>query len=148
MLLFTSRSGTCFMPHTVLGTRRIQKKLKMQQPFRSVHNSYKVDTMLQNNQETVWNPQWCNAAVHACHTGYGKAQEDRDRPCVAESCLDQQMREGSRRGFSNFTYMWFVRKWFVHMWLYESNHFTYNKNSLCNINVAWQPRRVDWNARE
>ena len=24
--------------------------------------------------------------------------------------------------------------------------FLYNKNSLCDISVTWQTRRVDWNA--
>ena len=36
-------------------------------------------------------------------------------------------------------------------WLYivcaeKSSHCQYNENVLCDIDVTWQPRRVDWNA--
>ena len=27
----------------------------------------------------------------------------------------------------------------------KSNHCEYNEDSLCYINVTWQPRRLDWN---
>ena len=29
----------------------------------------------------------------------------------------------------------------------KSSHCYHNKNSLCNTDVTWQPRRVDWNAQ-
>ena len=28
----------------------------------------------------------------------------------------------------------------------KGHHHYYNKNSLCDIDVIWLPRRVDWNA--